>query len=161
MEKPKHSIVYVLPEPSTSILRGPILRRIPGAYGKAPSMSTVSYLAKQSGEPVIQELQFLEPVAKMIFSLFAVPEFALVAYDKVIELPDSDWLLEVRARIASRPSRMNPTDLRHFALMFDNGPFHDFVCRGFNQVRKNVAELPKSAKGAWPALFEYPGDPED
>jgi hypothetical protein len=84
----------------------------------------------------VEELQFIEPVAHSVYSLFAVLDFASVAYDKVVEFPDSEWLRELRARIASRPTSMALSDLRHLAVMFDDGPYYEFICRGFAHLRK-------------------------
>ena len=136
MNNPPHSILYVLPAPSTSFLRTPVLRRIPGVFQKSPAMLTISCHIRSEGQSVVEELQFIEPVAHSVYSLFAVLDFASVAYDKVVEFPDSEWLRELRARIASRPTSMALSDLRHLAVMFDDGPYYEFICRGFAHLRK-------------------------
>jgi hypothetical protein len=91
------------------------------------------------GQRVVEGLQFIEPLANAVHSLFAVPDFASVAYDKVVEFPDSDWLREIRARIQSRPTKVVVSELRHLAVMFDDGPYFDFICRDFTHVRKSKA----------------------
>jgi hypothetical protein len=91
---------------------------------------------KGEGKPFVEELQFIEPLANAVYGLFAVPDFASVAYDKVVEFPNSDWLEELKARIESRPSKIRVSELRHLAVMFDDGPYYDFICRSFTHVRR-------------------------
>jgi len=102
-------------------------------------MLTISCHMKIEGQSVVEELHFIEPLANAVHSLFVVPEFASVAYDKVVEFSDSGWLREVRARIESRPTKIVPSDLRHLAVMFDDGPYYDFICRDFAHVRRPKA----------------------
>jgi hypothetical protein len=135
MKIPLHRVLYTLPEASTSFLKAPSLQRIAAVFRKSPAKLTISYRVKSGEETSTENLQFIEPLAHSVYSLFTVPEFASIAYDKVVELEDSDWLKEVRARIESRPSMISTSDLRHLAVMFDNGPYYDFICRDFAHVR--------------------------
>jgi hypothetical protein len=143
MEKPAHNVLYVLPEPSTSFLREPVLEYVPGAFQKSPSMLTLSCTMRNKGQPIVEVLEFVEPLANAVHSLFTVPDFASIAYDKVVELQDSRWLAELRARIQSRPTKMDVSELRHLAVMFDDGPYYDFICRNFRHVQKTADPLGK------------------
>ena len=135
MQTPRHNVLYTLPEASTSFLKPPSLQRIAGVFRKSPAKLTISYRVKGAEQISTEDLQFIEPLAHAVYSLFTVPEFASVAYDKVIQYEDSDWLKEVRARIASRPTKISTSDLRHLAVMFDDGPYYEFICRDFAHVR--------------------------
>lgn len=133
---PVHKVLYTLPVPSDSLLRAPVLQRVRGVFQKTPNMLTISCFMRSEGQSLLEELQFIEPLANAVYSLFAVPDFASIAYDKVVEFPDSDWLREVKGRIESRPSRIDVSGLRHLAAMIGDGPYYDFICRDFAHVRK-------------------------
>lgn len=143
MQKPVYNVLYVLPEPSTSFVRPPVLQRVPAAL-ESPTRLIISCRMKSEGQSIAVELHFIKPLANARYSLFAVPDFASVAYDKVVEFPDSDWLLEVKARIKSRPTKIATSDLRHLAVMFDDGPYYEFICRDFAHLRRS--EEPESTR---------------
>jgi len=51
------------------------------------------------------------------------------AYDRVIELSETAWLVEVRVQLLGANE---PTDsLRHLRLYLDDGPCYEFICGRF------------------------------
>jgi hypothetical protein len=50
------------------------------------------------------------------------------AYDKLVEICDSDWLSEVKKTVEAASGE--GADLRQFMLYLDDGPCYEFVCRG-------------------------------
>ncbi len=137
MDEPTHRVLYKFPEPATSILKGPVYRSVPGKFRQQRGMSTLTYAVKHQGQIIIEELQFIETVAYSYYSLFAIPPTAVPAYAKVIDIADSSLLQEIKSRIESRPSGKSTSDLRHLAILFDDGPYYDFIRRDFAHVRKN------------------------
>jgi len=56
-----------------------------------------------------------------------------LAYGKVISTDDSQWLaksVEAYYRFYER-STTPPKPLRHMMILFDDGPFYEFICQGF------------------------------
>lgn len=51
------------------------------------------------------------------------------AYDRVVELPESVWLDEVRRQLQSH--RDSSDGLRHLRIYLDDGPCYEFICRSF------------------------------
>lgn len=52
------------------------------------------------------------------------------AYDRLIEIPDSPWIKELKAR-TEKP-------LKHFRICFDDGPCYEFICA---DVEISIAEV--------------------
>lgn len=52
------------------------------------------------------------------------------AYGRVIEVEDSSWLTEIKARL-NRIKNSETSSLRHLMVDFDDGPRWEFVCRKF------------------------------
>jgi hypothetical protein len=59
------------------------------------------------------------------------------AYERVVDLGESEWLLKVRSNLAaSRAS--TPGDLRHVGIFFDDGPSLEFICSEFRTELENL-----------------------
>ncbi len=52
------------------------------------------------------------------------------AYDRVIELPETPWLAEIRQQLLKAGDSAN--GLRHLRMYLDDGPCYEFVCRTFS-----------------------------
>jgi len=136
MEKAMHKVLYEFPEPPTNLIKGPVFRDVPGIFRQRKGMFTLTYVTRHEGRVVTEELQFIEPMAYAYYSLFTVPSDASTAYGKVVEIAGSSLLREIKSRIESRPSGISTSELRHLAVLFDDGPYYDFICEGFAHVRR-------------------------
>ena len=73
-------------------------------------------------------IRFLDVVAfKCTYLPALTAELIHSAYDRVVEIAPSPWLIEVRAT-----TRADATgQLRHLRVCFDDGPCYDFICLAF------------------------------
>jgi len=60
-----------------------------------------------------------------------------IAYDKLVDFGDTEWLLQIKANITA--ARVEFQHLRHLGIFFDDGPFYEFVCEAF-EIVDNVNE---------------------
>ena len=51
------------------------------------------------------------------------------AYDRVVELPQTTWLEEVRQQLVGVGD--SAEGLRHLRIYLDDGPCYEFICRSF------------------------------
>jgi hypothetical protein len=58
------------------------------------------------------------------------------AYGFVVSVEDSPWLAAVRASYAnySAARHRTPSELKHLAICFDDGPFYELICNTFKEV---------------------------
>ena len=56
----------------------------------------------------------------------------LEAYDKVVDIKNSEWLNEILFNLSK--SEMDMTDLRHLRIYFDDGLCYEFICNSFQVV---------------------------
>jgi hypothetical protein len=128
---------WQLPVPTTSFVAGPTL--------KAGHTSTVSWtyegdseFARTKKDGIYrQELNFEGVVAyKCTYSLFCSLEMAKLAYDKVVDLGETEWLSTLRIRASSLHGKAN--SLKHLAIFFDEGPCYEFVCEAVRVSESRV-----------------------
>ena len=139
-QAPQHEVLYKWPEPSTSFVKEPTLTKLPRTFHSFSELM-LSWEVETDDGNLLERLRFINPYVHAVYRLWAVPEFASIAYDKVISFPASDLLLATRRRVASRPTKeVNVADLQHFAVMFDDGPFYEFIAAGFEHDRSPVSK---------------------
>jgi hypothetical protein len=59
----------------------------------------------------------------------ACEEAILSAYDRLVEVADSEWLRHVAECLRKRGEAK--ASLRHLMIFFDDGPCYEVICRGF------------------------------
>lgn len=52
------------------------------------------------------------------------------AYDRLVDLGDTEWLLSIKKQLAKHSDKTD--DLRHLRIDFDDGPNYEFICRSFS-----------------------------
>ncbi len=65
-------------------------------------------------------------------------EVIKLAYDRLVDLGETDWLTGLRTGSEQAHFGVGKS-LRHLAIFFDDGPFYEFVC---NQVWLNETLKP-------------------
>ena len=61
----------------------------------------------------------------------------LIAYDRLVDMAETDWLIRIRDRLQdhgvylSAPSGP-PNQLKHLMINFDDGPCYEFICQSFD-----------------------------
>lgn len=55
----------------------------------------------------------------------ACSEEMIRAYDQLVEIEDSEWLVEVRSRVRAEGPK---APVRHLRIYFDDGPCYEFLC---------------------------------
>ena len=72
------------------------------------------------------------------------------AYDKVVDLGETQWLAHVRGNLERskwEDRRWGRARLRHLAVMFDDGPAWEFICRTFSVQEDGTPEtVPNRAR---------------
>ena len=58
------------------------------------------------------------------------------AYDKLVEISDSEWLSEVKKTVEA--ANGDGSNLRQFMLYFDDGPCYEFVCRSAEYTKPDA-----------------------
>ncbi len=123
----KVALPWQLPVPSTSFVAGPDLQD-----GRTSILSWTyegdSGYTKPSREGIFrQELTFEGVVAyKCTYNLFCSVEIIKLAYDKVVDLGDTEWLSVLKTGVRGLPEEQ--ASLRHLAIFFDEGPCYEFIC---------------------------------
>ena len=81
-------------------------------------------------DPVPYQIIFENVFAYKCTRLFALTGEMLDAYDRILEIEDSQWLESVSERV--RRSWHGPQPhLKHFMINFDDGPCCEFICENF------------------------------
>jgi len=65
----------------------------------------------------------------------------LKSYSKVVDVGQSDWLLQVKRELDS-----DPESLRHLRIYFDETGCYEFICEGFTS-QKTVGEIHHNQDG--------------
>lgn len=121
------TLPWEIPVPSTSFVSGPELRS-----GQTSVLSWTyegdSEFVRPPMEGMIhQELVFEGVIAyKCTYNLFCEADLIKRAYNKLVDLGDTEWLAEVRA--GSQGLREEHAPLRHLVIFFDEGPCYEFIC---------------------------------
>lgn len=63
-------------------------------------------------------------------------EMINTAYDKLVQLEGSQWLMEVKTNSADYYAKRQatPKELKHLMICFDDGPCYEFICGGYRLV---------------------------
>lgn len=118
-------ILWTLLVPSSGLEKGPALE-----VWRRRCTINCEY-EKDDGDTGTIRLLFQDVQAFKCTYLFGVEaEFITLAYDKVVDVGESDWLKTLKENVASYPDT-SPEELRHLIIFFDDGPGYEFVCRSF------------------------------
>lgn len=112
-ELDRMKVLWKLPAPSSADLE-PTLDAQPG-------VCTLSF-AMDVDRQTRGSITFLGVVSYRAW-FDAISADLLRAYDKLIELDDTEWLAESR-----RSARHTRGELRHLRICFDDGPCYEFIC---------------------------------
>lgn len=111
---------YTLPVPSTSLIQD---ARFQKELGRC---CTLRYSYELEDELVGEELRFEGVEAVRITYYTACSIEMLEAYDKVLEVKDSQWANEVRTNLKRHGTLKD--GLIHLRIYFDDGPCYEFIC---------------------------------
>lgn len=114
--------LWDLPVPSTALLDlGPV-------FEVCPRRLVAFRMAYEVAEGEREITLFLDGVeAYKVTRYRARSDAMLVAYDKLVDMGESEWLNEVRGTLARHGG--DPTGLVHLMINFDDGPCYEFICR--------------------------------
>jgi len=119
--------LWTLPVASTALLGGVVFNKGMGR------LCTLSFSYEGESESVSGQLRFQGCEAfRVTYSTACTADNISAAYDKLVDLGETDWLREVRT-ITARTTQ-NVSRLRHLMIYFDDGPAYEFVCRDFESV---------------------------
>lgn len=103
------------------------------------------------------KIVFLRVESFKYSSLYAISaEMIDIAYAKIAELGESEWLTEIRQRMIDHNASMRPVppnthadlpyfdvdNLKHLAIHFDGAGLYEFICRGFEVKTQQKTQLP-------------------
>ena len=117
--------IYTLPVPSTSLLNDAEFEMQLGRT------CTLSCEYEHQGEINNVLTMFFDGVEAFRCTYYrAVSLDLLEAYDKVVDLGETEWLRDLRNNLTE--CKMDATSLSHLATYFDDGPAYEFICRAFH-----------------------------
>jgi hypothetical protein len=88
-----------------------------------------SYEDEEDGKPLFLELLFDGVEAFKCTYHHACTLEMRAAYDQVMSLDESGWLISVKSQLTKHQDDVN--GLRHMMIYFDDGPCYEFICRSF------------------------------
>jgi hypothetical protein len=118
--------LWKLPVPATGLVHGPRFVDLP-KRNCAISFSIEG--ADGSDKEISLVFEEIE-VYKCTYHSACTSEMVSTAYGKLIDLQQSDWLTEVLT-IRGRKKHLEPRDLHHLMICFDDGPCYEFICSKF------------------------------
>lgn len=86
----------------------------------------------ESGERTLELIFNRVEVYKCSYFSSCTADQIASAYDRVIAFDDSDLLRGAVKAMSAGAHEV--VDIRHFAIFFDDGPYYEFICRGFSIV---------------------------
>jgi hypothetical protein len=118
--------IFVLPVPSTSLVKSPRFEEIPGRISEI----ICEYEGAEAGQTIRLSLIFGNRYAVKITNDFAC-SIALrhITYDKVVDLGETDWLESVNSNLAA--SIGLDVKLKHLGIFFDDECLYEFICESF------------------------------
>jgi len=112
------------PSPSSGFLEGVALQILPHRV----CVLSFRYEGANAGWEK-GELRFLEVAAyKCTYMGALTVEMVESAYDRLVDMGSTQWLLEA---ITAQAARGGSAPLRHLRICFDDGPCYEFICTGF------------------------------
>jgi hypothetical protein len=119
--------LWELEVPSTSFLRGVRQETRPGRT----LVLTFSYEGADE-VPATTEMHFHAVAAFKCSFLPALASEAIESsYDRLVDMGETPWLLEV---VATATRRKMPANLKHLRITFDDGPSFDVICKEHSMV---------------------------
>jgi hypothetical protein len=88
-----------------------------------------SYEDEEDGKTLMLELLFDGVEAFKCTYHHACTLDMRAAYDKLVDVGDTEWLGGVRGQLAKHGD--SPGGLSHMMIYFDDGPCYEFICRSF------------------------------
>lgn len=123
-------ILWTLPVPSTSLLRGVSFQEL---LGRTCGL-TCEYEDEKGNIKSIRLLFEHVLAFKCTYLNACTPEMVEMAYDKVVSLGSTEWLATVRGQANSYAVcyKQEVAELKHLMIYFDDGPCYEFICQSFN-----------------------------
>jgi hypothetical protein len=127
------SIVYIIPVPSTSFVRGPSFEKL---GGRRCSLG-YDYETKEADALVTETILFagVEGFKCTYYTSNSAEVFE--AYDRIVDLGTTRWLMTISHHLESNGG--SAKELKHFALFFDDGPYWEFICNSL-EIGKSTSE---------------------
>ena|ERR1700741_2003479 len=118
----------------------------PSSWGSGPRLSVLprrnlALIFDDDGEGHDLQIVFEQVEAFKCTYMFARTPEMQIAYDKLVDLGETSWLVEVRNRLheygegLSLPSGP-PDQLMHLMINFDDGPCYEFICQKFRIAKQ-------------------------
>ncbi|MCB1024490.1 MAG: hypothetical protein KDB79_08870 [Acidobacteria bacterium] len=121
------NIKYTLPVASTAFFNSPKF----SIEGGRKCVLEASHEGDEFGNAKKLIIRFTNVEAfKCTYFLAIEHRMVNIAYDRLVDLGDSDWLRELTGNL--RQNEADTPALFHLAIFFDDGPLYDFICGGFD-----------------------------
>ncbi len=115
--------LYDIPFSSGLLLSSPLLNTLPGRQYSLDC----DYENEENGDTIRIKFLFTDVVAFKCTYKQAVDIFLIKnAYEKLVELEQSQWKSEVLGRLSKEQE-----EYKHFAICFDDGPSYEFICKSY------------------------------
>jgi hypothetical protein len=121
-------IIWKMSIPSTTLLEGVKFSML---LGRKCSLE-YSYEGEENFSSVFEILIF-DGVESFKCTYYKACSLEMIeAFDKVVDVGNSDWLSEIRQNLLR--AKANSENLKHLRIYFDDGPCYEFICRSFEVV---------------------------
>ena len=128
------ALPWELPVPSTSLLNEPTIEELRPGLVLNIEYEADSEFVKTPRAGIIRQRLFFEGVVafKCTNSLLCDVEIINLAYDKLADLGQTEWLSSLQTQPEWLRKELSLDAIRHVAIFFDEGPCHEFICRGIS-----------------------------
>lgn len=129
------NILWKMPFPSSGLFSGPTLVEHAGRLlGLKFSGEDKEYEIRE------YELQFANVCAfKCTYLPALTSDLIASSYDRLVELGNTDWLLQAQNSANRAPSLTAPS--KHLRICFDDGPCYEFLCSAFAFIQLDSGEF--------------------
>jgi hypothetical protein len=129
-------IIWKTSVPSTAFLEGVKFTKL---LGRECSLEYF-YEGEEDNSVVFEKLIF-EGVESFKCTYFRSCSLEMIdAYDKVIDVGNSDWLSEIKSNLAN--AEADSENLKHLRIYFDDGLCYEFICSSFEVVKERKGNYP-------------------
>lgn len=124
--------LWALPVASTALLEEAVFEMLAGR------VCALSSEYEGEDDNVVRLRLLFEGVEAFTCTYHAActPEMIETAYDKVVDLGETNWSGAIRERLAGQGQEA--AWLKHLMIYFDDGPCYEFICLSF-RVEENPA----------------------
>jgi hypothetical protein len=135
-------VLWNLPIPATALIYSPEFRMLPKRL-----CALRCHYEGDDDQVVFVDLLFDGVEAfKCTYHMAVTPEMSQMAYGKVVDLGNSEWLSAVKAQLLGFGIQ-DAAELKHLVIDFDDGPCYESLCPDFSRRRTQLTPQSQFGNG--------------